>query len=221
MDNSPVTITEPAAVAALKEIYENNGPGKLDWDFSTPGQVTGRDDRLEEEDGELTGLGLDNAQLKGILKLRGVETLTVLSAWGNGLSGVELEDLPELRSLDLEDNQISDIQTLAKLPGLESLSLSDNRIDDIGPLARLTGLTDLSLDGNEGLTDLGPLAGLTALFRLQLGGNQRLDLAPLASLAALWVLTLPKDWLGDLVPLAAGLGNLQVLRFLEGFAIRQ
>ena len=214
MENSPVTITEPAAVAALKEIYENNGPGKLEWDFRAPGQVTGRDNRLEEEDGALTGLNLDTAQLKGILKLRGVETLTVLSARGNGLYGVELEDLPGLETLYLEDNQISDVQTLAKLPGLEALSLSDNRIDDIGPLAQLTGLERLDLAGNEGLTDLAPMAGLAALQQLQLGAIQRLDLAPLAKLKALQLLTLPKDWLGDFAPLAPRLKKLRFLSFL-------
>jgi len=40
MKKSPVVITEPAAVAALKEIYQNNGLGNLEWDFSIPGQVT-------------------------------------------------------------------------------------------------------------------------------------------------------------------------------------
>jgi hypothetical protein len=33
MRNAPVTITEPAVVAALKEIYQNNGPGALKWDY--------------------------------------------------------------------------------------------------------------------------------------------------------------------------------------------
>ena len=36
-----VTITEPAAVAALKRIYEANGPDLMEWawKFATPGQV--------------------------------------------------------------------------------------------------------------------------------------------------------------------------------------
>jgi len=49
----PAPITEPAAVAALREIYQNNGPGELKWDFSTPGQVTAKDGRLEARDGPL------------------------------------------------------------------------------------------------------------------------------------------------------------------------
>ena len=85
MKNQPVTITEPAAAAALKGIYETNGPGNLRWDFSTPGQVTARDGRLEARDGALTGLNLNRAGLKGILKLRGVETLTVLTADENSI----------------------------------------------------------------------------------------------------------------------------------------
>ena len=67
-----VIITEPAAVAALKEIYHNNGPGDLEWDFSTPGQMKARDNiRLQTRYGALTGLNLNKAQLKGILNCAG------------------------------------------------------------------------------------------------------------------------------------------------------
>jgi len=97
MKKSPVVITEPAAVAALKEIYQTNGPGNLEWDFSIPGQVTAQDGRLEAQDGALTGLNLDRAGLKGVLKLRGVKTLAVFTAVGNiNSDGTYLEDMPGL-----------------------------------------------------------------------------------------------------------------------------
>ena len=97
MKNTPVVITEPAAVAALKEIYQTNGPGNLEWDFSTPGQVTARDGRLEAQDGALTSLNLDRAGLKGTVKLRGVKTLAVFTAVGNiNSDGTYLEDMPGL-----------------------------------------------------------------------------------------------------------------------------
>ena len=63
---SKVVITEPSAVAALKQIYETNGPGKLKkWNFSIPGQMTGKNDRLAVKDGALIGLNLDSAAIKG------------------------------------------------------------------------------------------------------------------------------------------------------------
>ena len=97
MNKFPVVITEPAAVAALAQIYYKNGPGKLDWDFSTPGQVTAKDSRLEARDGALIGLNLVRAELKGYLELARVKTLTVFTEYGNNnLWGTGLKDLPGL-----------------------------------------------------------------------------------------------------------------------------
>lgn len=64
MEKSIIVITEPAAMAALKQIYETNGPGNLMWDFSTAGQVAACDGRLFARDGTLTGLNLNQAGLK-------------------------------------------------------------------------------------------------------------------------------------------------------------
>jgi len=212
MKNQPVVITEPAALAALKEIYENNGPGYLEWDFSTPGQVTAGDGRLEAREGALTRLNLNRAKLKGTLKLGGVETLAVLTADENGFGGIDLEGLPGLRELTLRDNRISDVQSLAKLSGLTGLFLRGNQVRDIGPLAKLSGLTRLGLGDNELISDLKPLAGLTALEELHVGGNQIVDLAPLARLTALRELDVQRNHISDFGPLA-GLKNLKVLSY--------
>ena len=97
MKKSPVTITEPAAVAALAQIYFKNGPGNLEWDFSIPGQVTAKDGRLEARDWALTKLNLIRAGLKGSLDLARVKTLTAFTEYGNNnLRGTYLEDLPGL-----------------------------------------------------------------------------------------------------------------------------
>jgi len=120
MEYSPVVITEPAAVAALKKIYCENGPGNLDWDFSTPGQVTARDGRLVARDGALIGLNLNRAGLKGVLKLRGLETLILLKIHGLDLAGVDLEELPGLRELVLWGNQRHDLASRAGLKELKT-----------------------------------------------------------------------------------------------------
>jgi len=184
MKKVPLTITEPAAVAALKEIYQNNGPGRLEWDFSTPGQVTAMDGRLKARGGALASLNLVTAKLGGVLKLHGLQTLAILWANDNDFHGLDFHNLPRLNYLCLRDNEISDIGPLAKLACLTHLDLRYNRITDLGPLAGLTALTELHLDG-EGLSGLGPLAGLTALELLYVHENPALDPVPLARLTAL------------------------------------
>ena len=208
---SSYVVTEPAAVAALKQIYQTNGPGQLDWDFSIPGQVTARDGRLKARDGALTSLDLFLTGLQGVLKLHGLADLTVLEAVGNGFSGIDFENLPGLKELSLNKNKIKDLGLLAGLTGLTDLELRNNKISDLGPLAGLTGLTKLDLGGNEGLSDLSPLAGLTALTELYLGGKQISDLGPLAGLTGLTLLGLGgNEGLSDLGPLA-GLAALTEL----------
>jgi len=206
-------ITEPAAVAALKEIHQNNGPGNLKWDFSIPGQVRARDYLLEARDGALASLALHDAELSGVLKLHGLETLAILKASGNDFHGVDFQNLPRLNFLSLSGTKISDIGPLAKLAALTSLRLHDTIITDLGPLAGLTALRQLSLSG-QGLSDLSPLAGLTALEGLYLDVKETVDLAPLARLTTLRTLIIPPNRISDLGPLSAGLKKLQRLSYV-------
>ena len=204
-----VTITEPAAVAAMKEIYNLNGPGGLKWDFSSPGQVTAQDGRVTAIEGALTGLNLDEAELTGILKLHGIEALTVLDAGWNDLERIDFKNLPNLKELNLVCNNITDLKPLAGLTALTFLAACENKINDLGPLAGLTILTDLSVGENK-ITDLGPLAGLTALKCLELSYNKITDLKPLAGLTALRFLPVCENKITDLSPLA-GLTALKCL----------
>ncbi|OBQ15375.1 MAG: hypothetical protein AN481_19725, partial [Aphanizomenon flos-aquae LD13] len=66
------------------------------------------------------------------------------------------ETLTNLTSLDLRENQISDIKPLSNLTNLTSLDLWENQISDIKPLSNLTNLTSLSLAGNQ-ISDIKPL----------------------------------------------------------------
>ncbi|MEQ8468868.1 leucine-rich repeat domain-containing protein [Coleofasciculus sp. E1-EBD-02] len=54
-----------------------------------------------------------------------------------------------LNLLQLINNQITDINSLARLTNLEVLYLDYNQITDINPLSELTNLTMLFLEGNE------------------------------------------------------------------------
>ena len=89
-----------------------------------------------------------------------------------------LEKLPQLQSLDLRSNQISDYSFLEKLSQLQSLDLSSNQISDGRFLEHLTNLQSLNLSINQ-ISDGRFLQNLTSLQSLDLNTNQRtFDLGP-------------------------------------------
>ncbi len=86
--------------------------------------------------------------------------------------------LQNLQSLNLSENQVSDIGALEDLTGLTKLNLSSNQIKDISVLKKLKNLTILNLFSNE-LQDISALKGLSRLERLILSYNEIEDLSPL------------------------------------------
>ncbi|MFN5990880.1 MAG: leucine-rich repeat domain-containing protein [Dolichospermum sp.] len=97
--------------------------------------------------------------------------LTTLNLWENQISDIKpLSNLTKLTSLDLRENQISNIKPLSNLTNLTFLDLSGNKISDIKPLSNLTNLTFLSLGENK-ISDIKPLSNLTNLTFLYLGEN--------------------------------------------------
>ena len=110
---------------------------------------------------------------------------TNLDLRGMGLTDADIQDLKymvNLYSLNLRENDITDISCLAELPRLESLQLSDNSITDLSPLAGMTELMNLYVDGND-ITDLSPLAEMTQMRYINVGDNPNLtDLSPLSGM---------------------------------------
>ena len=134
-----------------------------------------------------------------------------------------LEYMVNLRSLDLRQNQLTDLTPLAGLTQLESLELRGNDLLDLTPLAGLTNLKTLRLGGsdsgvnNPNLQDLSPLSGLKNLETLVLPGNSQIrDLTPISGLTNLREFSMSGDssagayQIADLSPLA-GLTNLERL----------
>ena len=120
--------------------------------------------------------------------------------------------LIHLVRLELYDNNISDISSLAAMTHLTFLPLGDNSVSDLSPLERLTNLKELDLWDNS-VSDLSPLAGLTNLKELYLSYNSVSDLSPLAELNDLTNLEIVGNLVSDLSPLVAntGLGDGDVV----------
>ena len=152
--------------------------------------------------------------------------LTELDLGSMYLTDADIEPLQymvNLRSLDLRQNQLTDLTPLAGLTQLESLELRGNNLSDLTPLAGLTNLKTLRLGGsdsgvnNPNLQDLTPLSGLKNLEILVLPGNSQIrDLTPISGLTNLREFSMSGDssagayQIADLSPLA-GLTNLERL----------
>ena len=97
---------------------------------------------------------------------------TELNLSGRGISELKgLERLEYLESLDLSQNQISNLYSLeisASRDKLKSLNLAFNRISDISPLLELKALDNLVLYGNP-LESEQPLLHMSWLKRLNVG----------------------------------------------------
>ena len=115
-----------------------------------------------------------------------------------------------LRKLDLDNTQVSDLAHIAALANLRAIYLHGTNVSDLTPLTGLAKLEDLRLE-NTTVSDLTPIAGLTALRRLALDNTNVSDLAPIAGLANLQHLSLNTTTVRDFAPIAR-LAKLQYLR---------
>ncbi|MFD2523287.1 leucine-rich repeat domain-containing protein, partial [Emticicia soli] len=100
-----------------------------------------------------------------------------------------LQNLTQLQSLDLSDNQIQDISFLQNLTQLQALDLSYTKIQDISFLQNLTQLQSLNLSANQ-IQDYSFLQNLTQLQALYLSDNQIQDYSFLQNLTQLQSLDL-------------------------------
>lgn len=121
-----------------------------------------------------------------------------------------LEEFTSLVNLNLSNNKISDISVIKKLPLLEYLRGSNNQISDISMLEGLSKLTSLSLDSNK-ITNILSLKNMPNLKFLALRINQISDISPLENLTSLTSLSL----LGNQIVDISVLCNLTSLRTLH------
>ncbi len=130
-----------------------------------------------------------NADLTPLEGLTGLEVLYIYSGNLENDDLVHIGKIPNLKELQLNHNNFSDVSGLAGLTKLEELTLYYNNISNISGLAGLTNLKNLDLYGNN-ISDISALAGLTNLKELDLGWNQVENISQLANMASLETLYL-------------------------------
>jgi Leucine-rich repeat (LRR) protein len=95
---------------------------------------------------------------------------------------------------------------LANHVNLVSLELNNNQVSDLSPLASCVNIVQLGLRQNLQIIDISPLDSMPKLKDLQLWGNQIKDISPLMSLnnlKTLWIVhdnPLNDESLNKLVP---------------------
>jgi len=127
-----------------------------------------------------------------------LSSMTTLDLTNNQITDISfLGSLTNLTTLHLNHNQITDISFLGSLTNLTTLHLSWNRITDISFLGSLTNLTTLYLCGNK-ITDISFLGSLTNLTTLNLNSNKITGISFLGSLTNLTRLELYKNQITDI-----------------------
>ncbi|OUR89697.1 hypothetical protein A9Q81_21220 [Gammaproteobacteria bacterium 42_54_T18] len=133
---------------------------------------------------ELDVSGYSGGDLSGVLSGVGGNGLTALyinNVAGGDWAGGDISDtLNEmypiyelrgvLRTLELDDTNISDLSLLDGFVNLEAVSLRDNQISDIAVLSQYQNLNSIDVYGNQ-LMNVSPLHNLFGLRSLDIGKN--------------------------------------------------
>ena len=125
-------------------------------------------------------LNLDSQNTgKVINNLSGLEKLTdiyYLNLNNNNLTDINtLWELKNLEAVFLDNNGLEDLGNIQEMPKLKCLSLKNNNLNDINGISKLTNLSELYIDNNN-LTNVDELKTLTNLYSLKLSNNMISDI---------------------------------------------
>ncbi|AEO70106.1 uncharacterized protein THITE_2121066 [Thermothielavioides terrestris NRRL 8126] len=190
-------------------------PEYSDEDNVIPGEeVAADEDLLDGEDPDTDEIICTHSRIQSIpaLRLERFKKVARICLRQNLIQDIEGFSClaSTLHDLDLYDNLISHVRGLDDLVNLRSLDLSFNKIKHIKHISHLTNLTDLYLVANK-ISKIEGLSGLTKLRNLELGSNRIRELQNLDCLTALEELWVAKNKITSL----AGLAGLPRLRLLS------
>lgn len=110
------------------------------------------------------------------------------------------EILGQAEHLELPGCGLDDIGFLRSMPNLKTVNLDNNNIHDLSPLENLSQLTVLSLEDND-ISDISAISGLTRLARLDISGNRIQDISCLEDLDRLFRCSFGRNPAEDISPL--------------------
>ena len=156
----------------------------------------------------------DDIKISDISALKYFPNLKILELQNNNISDLNVFiGLKSLKKLDLAGNPVFSIEPLQSCGSIQWLNLSGSRIENeqLAPISTMTKLDWLDLSSVPGISSIEPLAELTNLKALYLN-NLAVDFSPIAGLTNLTTLYLegPRDGLftPDYSPLESIYPNL-------------
>lgn len=115
---------------------------------------------------DLSGRKLNDADLEELVNFLADEAsnLKTIKLDDNSLTSLNsLANLSNLKTVSARNNQIREVADLGKLEALERVDLAYNEVQDLGDLASNRSLVELDLAGNIGVSGLNELEGLEFL----------------------------------------------------------
>lgn len=152
----------------------------------------------------LTSLSISNTPIsqEALEHIANVSTIKSLTLDNCNLSGITpLENAVGLNNLNLSNNALRALDTLAVLSNLESLNLSHNAVANLNMLSNLKKLTVLDVSYNA-LTTLAQISSLSQLKELRADYNSISDLGSFEDLTRLTHLSLEKNQISDISAIA-------------------
>ena len=144
----------------------------------------------------------DYAPLGRLRKLKKLQLSSCGTGSGKAIENIAwVDDLTELRTLNLVHNKIDDTTALEDLQKLTYLNLGDNPLtdEDLEPIGELKNLETLYLYDLKKITDVSPLASLSKLKFLHIGRNSKLkSVKPLTGLKKLENLRVNRTNISDI-----------------------
>lgn len=178
------------------------------WFRNIAGQILG--ERIIVVDIDDPTFGSQELNIGGSRSLASLTNLRYLNFNSSQVSDITpLVGLKVLQHLYIESTQVSDLSPLVGLDSLQSMGLGQTPVNDLTPITGLKNLRQLSIMSTQ-VSDLAPLSELTKLRDLGAGSIHVSDLTPIAGLKNLRKLGLGDTPVNDLTPLR-GLTNLEEL----------
>lgn len=142
--------------------------------------------------------------------LNELDELKILNLSNTGIADISpLKGAMKLTHLEMNQNDIEDITPLSGMTELKILDLGENRIENVDALRDHVHISELDLRGNE-IKDIDPIRGLSDLRYLNLKGNGRIrSVEAIAELLKLETLILKDVPIGDQYHIFENLIHLQ------------
>src|SRR5690625_5985445 len=109
-----------------------------------------------------------------------------------------MQKMKNLKSLNLTENQLTNIEAIDELTRLEILDLEKNDIQDFTPLEAMTSLKEVNITKNsEQISDLSFLKNLENLENLEISFPEGVDYSVIGKLPKLKFLTIFRSKVGS------------------------